>query len=117
LLLLRVDALLVLGAAEGKKRDDIGFRKRRLGAVGDLELVRRAVETESDVVVLHAGGCVEIDIGLDADGIVEVNVAALQLVLRSSDGGAAFGERDAAEKLGEARVPRRWISTSPASLA
>src|SRR5208282_3285159 len=56
LLLLGVQALLVGGVAERQQRQDIGFGQRRVAAIGNGKPLRRAVEAESDVVILNAGG-------------------------------------------------------------
>ncbi len=96
-LLLLVDLRLFLGAAEREQGEDVGLGERRLGAVGGLEVGGGAVQADGDVVVLHAGGGVEVDDGVDADRVGEVDVAALQLVLGAGEGGGAVGDLDAAE--------------------
>ena len=58
------------------------------------------MQAEGDVVVLDAGGGVEVDGGLDADGVGEEDVAALQVVAGSGEDGAALGDGDAAEQRG-----------------
>ena len=59
-----------------------------------------AVQAEGDVVVLDAGGGVEVDDGLDADRIGEGDVAALEFVAGSGDDGVAFSDGDAAQQRG-----------------
>ena len=58
------------------------------------------MQAEGDVVVLDAGGGAEVDGGLDADRVGEGDVAALQIVARSGDHGAALGDGDAAQQRG-----------------
>ena len=100
LLLLGVEALLALGAAQGQQGHHVGLRQRRIGAVGDGQLVRGSVQAEGNVVVLDAGGGVQVDEGLNADRVGEVDVAALELVAGSGDDGAALGDGDAAQQRG-----------------
>ena len=96
LLLLGVDALLIFSAAEGEQGDDVGLGERRIAAVGDGGLARGFLQAEGDVVILNAGGCAEVDDGLDAYGVGEGDVAALEIVAGSGDDGAALGDGDAA---------------------
>ena len=69
-------------------------------AVGRLEVAGGSVQADRDVVVLDARGGVDVDDGIDADGIGEVDLAALQLILRAGEGRAAVGDLDAAEQGG-----------------
>jgi len=64
-------ALLAAGAAKGEESDDVGLGERGIGAVGDVHVLRRAVEAEGDVVVRDAGGGVEVDGGLMRTGLVK----------------------------------------------
>ena len=98
--MLAVYCAFVGGAAEGEQGDDVGLGQGGFGAVGEAGLVGAAVEAERDVVIFDAGGGVDVDVGLDTDGVGEVDVAALELVFGAADGGAALGERDAAEQRG-----------------
>ncbi len=96
-LLLLVELRFFLGAAEREQVEDVGFGERRLGAVGGLQVAGGAVQADGDVVGFDAGRGVEVDDGVDADGVGEVDVAALELVLGAGEGGAAVGDLDAAE--------------------
>ncbi len=100
LLLLGVDALLILSAAEGQQGHHIGLGQRRIAAVGDGGLAGSSVQAERDVVILDASGGAQVDDRLDADGVGEGDVAALQVVAGSGDDGAAFGDGDAAQQRG-----------------
>ncbi len=58
------------------------------------------MQAEGNVVVLDAGRGVQVDGGLNADRVGEVDVAALQLVAGSGDDAAALGDGDAAQQRG-----------------
>ena len=55
------------------------------------------MEAESDVVVFNAGGGVEVDGRLNADGVGEVDVAALEFVTGSGEQSAALSDGNASE--------------------
>ena len=55
------------------------------------------MQAYGEVVVADAGGGFEVDDGVDADGVGEVDGAALELVLGAGEGGAAVGDLNAAE--------------------
>lgn len=94
-LLLRVDALLVLSTSEGEEGNNIGLGERWVAAISNGGLAGGAMEAEGDVVVFNAGSGTEVDDRLDAHRIGERDVAALEVVARAGDDGAAFSDGDA----------------------
>jgi hypothetical protein len=100
LLLLGVEALLVSGAAQGQQSHHVGLRQRRIGAIGDRQFFRSAVQAEGNVVVLDAGRGVQVDGGLNAHRVGESRCrrAATRSGFRRS--GAALGNGDAAQQRG-----------------
>ena len=56
------------------------------------------MDAESDVVVLDARGGIEVDCGLDANGVGEVDFAALKIVTGSGEQGASLGDGNAAQQ-------------------
>ena len=103
LLLLRIEALLAGGVAQGQQRDDVGLRQRRVAAVTDGEFLRRTVQAEGDVVVFNVRRGAEVDDGLDAHRVGEGDVAALEVVASSGDQGAALGNGNAAQERGRSQ--------------
>lgn len=49
-------ARFTLCAAQGEQRDNVGVGQRRLGAIGEVELLRRSIHAERDVIVADMGG-------------------------------------------------------------
>ena len=70
-----------------------GGSERKVG----VSLLVGALERDGDGVVLDGGGGGNVEHGLDADGIAEINLAVLQLELLAIEGGGALGDGDAAE--------------------
>ena len=94
-----------LRAAQCQQREDVGFTQRRLRAIGRLQIGRCAVQSDSHVVVLHSCSRVDVDGGINPDGIRKVDIAALQLVLRAGEGSAAICDLNAAQD--------RWFADGP----
>ena len=97
-LLLRVQALLALGAPQRQQGHHVGLGQRRIASIGDSWPFQRSVHAQGDVVILHAGGGVQVDGGLNADRVGEVDVSALQLVAGSGDDRISLGDGDAAQQ-------------------
>ena len=98
LLLLHVKALLVCRVAQCQQRHHVGLRQRGIGAVVERQFFRRSMQAEGNVVVLDARRGVQIDIGLNADRVGEVDVTTLQIVAGPGDDAAALGDGDAAQQ-------------------
>ncbi len=97
LLLLRIQRLFFLRAAQGQQGNDVGLGERGLGTKGRRELADVAVQTDGHIVFLHPGGGIDVDDGLDHDRIGEEDFAVLQTVGGPGKVGGAIGDVDAAE--------------------
>ena len=61
LLLLRVEPLLILRVSQRQQRHHVGFGQRRVASVRDCHLIDRTMQSQRDVVILYAGGGIQID--------------------------------------------------------
>src|SRR5437016_3129921 len=59
----------------------VGGGQGRFGAIGEVELIGRAVYPQGDVVVANTGACLQIEDGLNADRPTKSDFTALQTVL------------------------------------
>src|SRR6201999_1643582 len=97
LLLLGIERLFLLGSAEGQERDHVGLGQRRLRAESGRELTYIAVQSDGHVIFLYPGGRVDVDKGLDHDGVGEEVLPVLQVVCGPGKVGGPVGDIDAAE--------------------
>ena len=91
----------IAGAAECQKSDDVGFWKRRFGAIVEVQAaIGGSADGDAEIVITDVGGGLEIELRLDGDGIGEGNVAAFEGEVSAVKGGLTFEDIDAAQESG-----------------
>ena len=98
------------GLAEGEQRDDVVSRERRVGAVGQAELAGGSGEIQRDFVLLDRGGSFDVDHGVEAERVGEVDVAAGHFV------GVAVKEEVARQHVDVAKDDRMFPGASDAEI-
>ena len=68
-------------AAHGEQRDDIGGLQRRIGPIGEIQLVQRPRKADVHRDAAHLCGQVHVDHRLNLGRIVEIDFAAIDAVL------------------------------------
>src|SRR6266852_1097214 len=82
---------LFVRPAESEQGDDVRFRKWGFGTIVEVEaVVRRAGESDVQVIVADVRAGLKIELRLDGNGIGESDVSALKREAGTVEGGLAF---------------------------